>query len=338
VRNTDRRDRLVVTGLMAALAALLTTRRPGPSDFGQVWAGARFLLQGYDPYTMIGPGRAFEWDFPLYYPLPALLIGIPFAWLPLWLADATFAAVGAGVLAWTISGARERRAQFLVFVSFAFVVAAATAQWSLLLTAAALTPALGWLLACKPTLGLAYLTAWPSGRSIVGAAVFGLITVAIWPWWVSAWLSVLSTAHHILAPVTVAGGPIVLIALLKWRRPEARLLVALACVPHTPVVYEAVPLFLVVERPWEGVVLAALSVVTHLLQLQSGIGAADYAAWTLTRAQWQMWLLYLPCLLFVMRRPNIAPADDGWATLLAHVNGRWVNREEMAAPSRSTPS
>jgi hypothetical protein len=97
------------------------------------------------------------------------------------------------------------------------------------------------------------------------------------------------------------------------------------------VVYEAVPLFLIVQRPWEGVMLAALSVVTHLLQLRSGDGASDYAAWTLTRAQWQMWLLYFPCLLFVMRRPNVAPADDGWAALIAYVNDRWVRREARVA-------
>ena len=312
---------------MAVLAALATSRRSGTSDFIQVWAGARFFLQGYDPYTMVGPGRAFEWTFQLHYPLPAVLIGVPFAWLPLRVADAAFAAVGAGALAWMISGAPERRPQFLVFTSFAFLIAASTAQWSPLMTAAALTPALGWLLACKPTLGLAFLAAWPSGKSIVGAAAFGLITVAIWPWWVRSWLSVISTAHQILAPITVAGGPLVLMALLKWRRPEARLLVALACIPHSPVVYEAVPLFLVVQRPWEGVVLAALSVVVHLLQLRSENGAADYAAWTLARAEWQVWLLYLPCLLFVMRRPNVAPADDKWAPLLARVNAWWPRRE-----------
>jgi hypothetical protein len=29
------------------------------SDFDQVWAGARALLQGRDPYAIVGPGREF---------------------------------------------------------------------------------------------------------------------------------------------------------------------------------------------------------------------------------------------------------------------------------------
>ena len=73
--------------------------------------------------------------------------------------------------------------------------------------------------------------------------------------------------------------------------------------------------------------LAALSVVMHLLQLRSENGAADYAAWTLARAQWQVWLLYLPCLLFVMRRPNVAPADDQWAPF-SHASTRGGHLEK----------
>ena len=43
------------------------------SDFDQVWAGARALWEGKDPYAVVGPGREFGWNWPLYYPLPALV-------------------------------------------------------------------------------------------------------------------------------------------------------------------------------------------------------------------------------------------------------------------------
>lgn len=39
-----------------------------PSDFAQLWAAARGFLQGVNPYEVVGPGRPFEWDFPLLYP------------------------------------------------------------------------------------------------------------------------------------------------------------------------------------------------------------------------------------------------------------------------------
>lgn len=277
--------------------------RPQPSDFAQLWFAAQTLLQGENPYDAIGPGRAFHYQFPLLYPLTAPIVAMPFAVMPLRLAEALFVGLGAALLAWAMTRRSLANPQLLVFPSFTMVVAAQTVQWSPWLTAAALMPWIGFLFACKPSIGLAMLVAYPSRRAIVGAGVFALLTVAIWPWWPAEWVAALPAATHMSAPVMRWGGPLLLLALLKWRRPEARLLAALACIPQTPVMYEALPLFLMVQTVKEGAVLMVLTTLVGRI-VMVGADGADYQTWMAVNGQWMVCLVYLPCLLMVLRRPN----------------------------------
>ena len=62
---------------------------------------------------------------------------------------------------------------------------------------------------------------------------------------ITPWLPNLREAPNAISALTLRGGALVLLALLKWRRPEARLLAATACVPHTLLPDETLPLFLV---------------------------------------------------------------------------------------------
>jgi hypothetical protein len=109
------------------------------------------------------------------------------------------------------------------------------------------------------------------------------------------------------------GGPLILLALLKWRRADARLLVALACVPQTPVLYEVVPLFLLVRTFKEAALLVVLTGVVGALVNRIAQGA-DYNTWMAINGQWMVWLVYLPCTAIVLRRPNEGPTFD-WRTL-----------------------
>ena len=90
----NRRTLRIATVIAAALFAgvyadvFWSHPRPKPSDFGQLWAGARALVSGVDPYAVVGPGRAFEHEFPLMYPITAVITAIPYAAFPLRLADA----------------------------------------------------------------------------------------------------------------------------------------------------------------------------------------------------------------------------------------------------------
>ena len=102
------------------------------------------------------------------------------------------------------------------------------------------------------------------------------------------------------------GGVLLLLALLRWRRPEARLLAALACVPHLAVLYDTVPLFLACRARWEAWLLVALSYVTLVVTINMvtpgmGLVAALARTWPAL-----LLLMYLPVLVLVLRgdRPS----------------------------------
>ena len=273
------------------------------TDFAQLWHAARGLLQGRNPYDIVGPHGSFNWPFPLLYPLTAVIVASPLTILPLPWANALFVAIGSATVAWALPGERQNRsAQWWLFASATFVYVVRTAQWGPLLVGAALTPSLGWLLACKPTIGAALFAAYPTRRAALGICIFGIVSLLWLPAWPRDWIATLPSASHMSAPVTfvTAGGPLLLLALLRWRRPEARLIASLACIPHTTMLYEALPLFLVPQRWQEGVLLAGLSwVCLALPESREYLERLHDTAWRMTL------LLYLPCLAMVLSRSNV---------------------------------
>lgn len=104
------------------------------SDFDQVWLGARALLSGRDPYTEVP--KNFPW--PLYYPLPALVLGLPFAPWSLLVGRVLFAAVTSGVANWAIF--RYRPQAWPLMLSAPFAYSLIRGQWAPLLVAGALVP------------------------------------------------------------------------------------------------------------------------------------------------------------------------------------------------------
>lgn len=304
---------LYAVGLFSVLFVLAIEQiyRGFRPDIALWWVGARALVTGHNPYDLVGPGLTYDWPFRELYPATSFLIALPIAWLPLSWVWTAFVGAGAVLLAWTLSrnqpGALSPK--LLVFLSYAFLSACIHGQWSLLLTSAAVTPSLGFLLAAKPNLGAALFLAYPSRRAAAGIAAIGLLSVVVAPWWPLAWLRVLSDTGHMVPMVARPWGFLLLLAALRWRRQDARLLLALSVVPMTPVAYESVPLFLIVERWWEGGLLVALTWATAAL----GASTANTGdiVWFDANARHFLWLLYLPCMVIILRRGNVAEADHG---------------------------
>src|SRR5438067_2059985 len=122
------RQRLLIAvtiGLVSAAVcyARLTAQDIAAADFTWAWRGARLLIAGQNPYTDPALSRAnsYPYDAPLYYPLPAVLLALPFAPLPPELAGAAFIGISAGLLA--IGLTRDGYWRLTVFLSAPFWVA-----------------------------------------------------------------------------------------------------------------------------------------------------------------------------------------------------------------------
>ena len=314
-------------GLLSGLRAFLWVSGEAKArDFDQVWFAARALFGGRNPYAEIGPGLHFDWPAPLYYPLTAAVAVSPLAALPRSVAAVLFAAIASGAFVWAAT--RRSLAPAVVITSASAALAAETVQWSPLLGAAYSIPGLGALLCAKPTIGFAIWCARPTRVAFVGALLLGGIALLVIPTWPADWLQALrhtslATAGGTpyFAPIRSAGGAFALLALLRWRRPEARLLFALACVPQTPLLYETVPLFLIPSSLIEGGVLWLGSWLAALWLSAAGPFGTDIARFRVS-VNTIGWCLYFPAVVMVLRRPNHGPAPE-WLERIFRRLSRW---------------
>jgi hypothetical protein len=183
----------------------------------------------------------------------------------------------------------------------------ALVQWSGWLACAALVPWLGWVFACKPNAGLPVLAASVSNRAIVQSlAVAGALTLVsflLQPGWVSDWLEAIRGQPHFRPYVLRAGGALMLFALLRWRRPEARWLAATACVPGTPGPQEALVFF---AWPLSFRQLLVLGLLSHgaLWAAFFARQRGDFYSYVDVAAVANIAFIYLPALVVILRRPN----------------------------------
>lgn len=308
--------RLAFSVAAAATAALFawifwSTPRPFTSDLAPVWAGARALIHGHDPYASVGPGRSFDTTFPLMYPMTAVLTLTPLAVVSMRWCDLLFVAIGFGLFAWAVTSEGRLSPAIVALVSLPALMALQTAQWSPLLTGAALLPAVGFLLVAKPTIGLALFGAYPNWRAALGCVLLLALSFLVSPGWVADWRAGFVTVPHIIAPITRWGGPLLLLALTKWKRADARLLVGLACVPHTTALYETIPLFLIADTWLQAWGLWALAIVAYVGQWASGPYPSLSAQWSAGQ-QWIVAVMYVPCLAVLLTRRNEWTYDLGF--------------------------
>jgi len=293
------------------------------SDFDQVWAGARALWHHQDPYRVVGPRGAFLWKWPLYYPLPALLLVSPLGLLPVVASRVIFTAVSAGLLTFALT--RGGYARLPLLLSISFVTAVELVQWSPLLTAAMLLPSLGWVAVTKPNLGLAMAAHASSRRALTfmaaGSAALLAASFVVMPAWFGEWLAAVRGAPHFVAPVMRPFGFVLLAALARWRRPDARLVAALGCIPQTPTFYDHVLLFVVPRTSRESLTFTALTLGVYF--------SVAFAAPFETFQQWgdfvataTLVLVYIPALVMVLRRPNEGPMPAFMERLRARLRRR----------------
>jgi len=320
----------IALGLFAAGISWAGTHRPGfgVPDFHWWWVGARALVDGQNPYAavpmQIGP------EFRLFHPLPAVLLTVPLVQLRPDVALSLFSAVSTAVLAFAVT--RESYDRLPLFLSASFAHAAVMGQWSLLLTAAVFLPALAFLGAAKPNVGIAILGTSLSWRAAVAMLAFAGLSLVAMPGWPREWLAQLPNSPYHFSPLRTPVGFLTLLALLRWRRPEARLLAVLGVVPQSPFVYEALPLFLIPRTRFQTYALVIGSdLALGVYILARGMDTSGYFR---INGIAVVAAMYLPALAMVLRRPNEG-AVPAWLERASGALPSWLRGRPEAA---ATPS
>jgi hypothetical protein len=299
---------LALGAVTFALVAYAFHGAPPNGDFWRPWLGAKALLSGTTPYGLFSPTGLYPHEFPDLYPLVASVPLLPLMFLPFNFAAGAFSGISASLLAWAITAKNFNRLP--IFLSLPTVIALYSSQWSVIFSAAFIVPLLSFLYVAKPTIGLAMLAARATRRGLisfaVGASVMMAISLVIAPGWVGEWIAtVRAHSGHMIAPVLQPGGFIALLALLRWKRPEARLIVALALVPQNVAWYDSVPLLLVPLTLMESRLSTILMSVPIILEVMTK-GRADGVIDFWPRGYELAIFAYLPAIVMVLRRPNSA--------------------------------
>jgi hypothetical protein len=250
-------------GVAAGLFSWLMQQRSGAHpDFEYVHTAARFFLEGQNPYHVMEgpPGSSAPFDQPLFYPFTTLLVAFPFAPFSIAVATGLFIAISAAALAYCIT--KDGMWRLHIFASAPFVLAATVGQFSPLLCVMAFAPAMGFLAAIKPNVGLALFLRRPNVKTVVGSLLLLAVSIVVFPTWPRDWLeslrrSVTDETHR--APVLQAGGFLLLLSVLAWRKAAGRLLLVLSLVPQALLFYDQLFLWLIPRTRNQSVFLTAAS-------------------------------------------------------------------------------
>jgi len=185
-------------------------------------------------------------------------------------------------------------------------------------------------------MGCAGLAATLSRRYAILFALPVIASVIVWPWWPLAWFNELHdvAGHYYHIPLLVKGGFLVPLALSRWRRPEARLLLVMACAPQTMFNYDQLPLLLIARGRIQVAAFALLSYVPRWLNdIIYGPSAADREALFNHLAPFIVACYYLPSLAIVLSRPNDCTVPP-WLDRVMMRSPHWL-RGEAVDPRRT---
>jgi hypothetical protein len=198
---------------------LLNRLHQNAADFQWAIHLARRLLAHQNPY-----------DTPLeQYPLPAAFVALPFLRMPPELAAAIFYGVSSFLLALGLT--RTSYYRLRIFLAFPYWAGVLTAQWSTIITASAFFPLLLPVTMMKPQVGLPVFLTRVTRRGLVACLVLAALSLIVLPRWPLLWLGQAHNYEHFI-PILVFPGPLLLLALLRYRDRDAWLLLLAALMPQ----------------------------------------------------------------------------------------------------------
>ena len=226
------------------------------------------------------------------YPLTAGIFALPFVRLQPEIAAGAFYGISSALLGFGLT--RHGYRGLLIFLAYPYWAGLLTVQWSTIITASAFFP---WLLPvtmAKPQIGLPVFLTHASRRGVVACLMVGALSLVLMPRWPMLWIAQMKNYEHFI-PLLVFPGPLLLLALFRYRNRDAILLFLAACMPQRWF-FDSFILWLIPKSRRE--ILA-----TVFFSWGAGLWRWYHVPHSFTEVgRWTVVFLYLPMLIVVLAR------------------------------------
>jgi hypothetical protein len=260
------------------------------ADFRWALHLAHRLLARQNPYD-----TPFE-----QYPLTAGLLALPLVRLSPETAAGLFYAISSAALAFGLT--RYSYRGLLVLLAYPYWAALITVQWSPFVTASAFFPILLPVTMAKPQIGLPVFLTRLSRRGLTACITVGAISLIVSPRWPQLWIAQLGHYEHFI-PLLVLPGPLLLLALSRYRDRDAILLLLAACMPQRWF-FDSFILWLIPKSRRE-------MVWTVFFSWGTGLWRWYHPPHSFTEVgRWTVLFIYLPMLAVVLCRSHSTPEDS----------------------------
>ncbi len=290
--NTGMRWRIAVSATIGVATGafcwfLMKHFHQDAGDFRWALHLAQRLLSQQTPY-----------DTPLeQYPLTAALFALPFLRVPPEVAAGCFWGISSALLAFGLM--RHGYSRLLIFFAYPYWAGILSVQWSPIIAASAFFPLLLPVTMAKPQVGLPVFLTRLSRRGVMACVVVALASLAVLPNWPLLWWRQAGNYQHFF-PLLILPGPLLLLALLRYRDRDALLLFFSALLPQRWF-FDSFILWLIPQKRRE-------IVWTVFFSWGAGIWRWYHMPHSFTEVgRWTVILFYLPMLAVVLlRRPERA--------------------------------
>lgn len=285
------RWRLAVSALIGAASGafcffLMKRTHLLAGDF--IWAIhlAQQRLAGRNPY-----------DEPLQlYPFTAALFGFPFVRVAPEVGAGAFYGLSSALLAFGLT--RDGYHRLLVFLAYPYWIGMLFVQWTPLIAASAFFPLLLPATMAKPQIGIPIFVSRFSLRGFCACVFVAAASLVALPRWPMLWMGEFRNYPHFY-PILVIPGPILLLALLRYRDRDAVLLLVSACMPQRWF-YDTFTLWLIPKTRRE-------ILIAVMLSWPCAIWRWYHVPHTATEVgRWTVVFVYLPMLAILLLRSGSA--------------------------------
>jgi hypothetical protein len=285
----------ILTSVMIGFASgifcwfLLSHFHQGAGDFRWAIEAAQDLLAGRNPYS----------ESQRLYPLPAAWFGLPFVKISPTIAGGMFYGISSALLAFGLT--RHGYHRLLIFLAYPYWAGMLAGQWSPLIMASAFFPLLLPAAMAKPQNGLPIALTHLTWRGVVACTVVALLTFIWMPHWVGLWLHELGGYQHFY-PFLVFPGPLLALALFRYRDPDTPLLLLTALMPQRWF-YDTLILWLIPKS-------RRAILWTALFSWGPGVWRWYYAPQSITEVgRFAVIFIYLPMLAVILIRQFFRPEN-----------------------------